>query len=327
MSWRDRQYQQSSQRAPSLPWIQWQNDGSNIDPRQPLGGPFQPNSQAVALARQMGIEEPEKNPVRIPGIPATLYFRSGASEEGVFAPEITVAVLGNRFYWAKKNESPRRGKCPGAGWRGKTQYVVLVEDGDRVIGPTMLTFTGWAGTYFANAFEVFAGAVEKATDGKAPARVFWATFRSSGTEMVGRENKSRITTAVWTGDSETFDPNAVYVGDAVADQIEALFPEVMEWCENLEYQPNGNDGSNGNGKEPAPVSTAPQPQPKNPDAPAGEAQWRLVRKLMAEIGIEGQEAQDRALRKRGFDPANLTMGQASVLIGRLKAAKNGNGGK
>ena len=66
-----------------------------------------------------------------------------------------------------------------------------------------------------------------------------------------------------------------------------------------------------------------RPQPRNPDGPATQAQWGLIRKLLTEIGIEGDEAQDDALCKAGFAPDGLTVSQASEAINRLLAKKNG----
>ena len=62
-------------------------------------------------------------------------------------------------------------------------------------------------------------------------------------------------------------------------------------------------------------------------APATEKQVKLVFTLLRELGYRSEERAREVLRKKGYDPDNLSKEEASELIERLKKARARNGKK
>ena len=302
MGWQDRQYERIET---VLPFIQWVNSGANLEPRSEVGGFAQPLDQAQILG------------VNIPGEVRVLHHKGGKTTDVVFNTELVIAVLTTRFGWVKNG---RMLSAYESGARGKLQALCLVRDADKVAGPVILTFTGLAGSEFNAALSVHRETVRKATAASAPAYAFFGVFRSGGIKMVGNGSQSPITTVEY---GEGFDPDAAFVGDEALDALN--WAQIEAW--ESAWQQNGSsyddDGAGANGNSAAQQS---QPKPKNPTAPASESQRGLIRRLMAELGIEG-EKQNKALRKRtGYDPKTLTMEQASDVIQRLMSAKESRNG-
>ena len=245
----------------------------------------------------------------------TLINSEGGTEEGIYTASLEMAVITRRFRWKRgkgRNTQYAVGKRPGPGWRGQLHILALVRGADgNWHGPVAVTYTGLAGSSFQEAYRQFREAAETVVGEGTPLWQFFGTYQAGGTEMVGSEAKSPITTVVCDCDGG-FDPEAQYIGDEMAQEVESLAEQVRAWRDAWR---NAGNGDGGEGDTPTP-----KPKPKDPSAPASKAQWGLIRRLLTELGYEGEERQNKVLRKKGFDPANLTMGQASELIGRLQKA-------
>ena len=256
----------------------------------------------------MPVEQMERLERSIPGEVRNLHHRGGDATEVVFTAELEAAVLDTRFVWVKDGQA-----LPDYedGARGKLQALALVRDVEgQPAGPVILTFKGLSSREFSEALKAHRETVRQASGGKAPAWAFFGRYTAGETEMRGSGRKSLVTSVLYDGNG--FDPDAAYVGDGATSSIEALWRDIDAWKAAWD-QNGGNDGNR---------VPSEGPQIKDPDAPATEAQWRLVRKLMGELGLDDERHQDEALAEKGFDPEALTKGQASELIERLKVARD-----
>jgi hypothetical protein len=296
MGWQDREYERTDDMM-VYPFVQWVNAGGSLEPRSDTGGFALPLDQAAILGTQ------------IPGEVRVLHHRGGDRTEVVFTAALEAAVLATRFAWIKDGQVVPAYE-PGA--RGKLQALALVRDaGGHTAGPVMLTFKGHTSKQFSEAMKAHRESVRKATANKAPAYAFFGAYQAGEVQMVGSGQQSPVTTI---GLTDGFDPDAAYVGDEALDVLD--WDQVDGWKTAWD-QPEGANG-NGNGARS-------KPEPKNPDAAASEAQWRLVRKLLSDLGYADEAKQDEAIGKAGYNPEDLTMGQASELIERLQTARQKNG--
>ncbi|MCP4538094.1 MAG: hypothetical protein GY832_13215, partial [Chloroflexi bacterium] len=305
MSWKDRTYKRTSEAA-SFPFIQWINDGGALEPRNEIGGFAMPLDQAAVLG------------ANIPGDVRAIHHRNGNSTEVVFSTALQVAVLETRFCWTKnKHVVP----AYETGARGKLQALALVRDvGGHTVGPVMLTFKGLTSKQFGAALREQRELVRKATVGKAPTYAFFGTYQAGEVKMVGNGQKSAITTVTLAANG--FDPDAAFVSDAALDTLD--WDQIDAWKAVWEL-PGGADSNRSplaSGKVEHKTKSTAAKTSTDPDAKASDAQWSFIRKLMKEIGIGEDEAvQNAAIRKQtGFDPAKLTVSQASDLIERLQKA-------
>jgi hypothetical protein len=289
------------------PFIQWINNGGSLEPRSDAGGFALPSDQAAILG------------AKITGDVRVIHHRGGDQTEVVFTTALEAAVLTTRFCWVKDGQAIP-GYEPGA--RGKLQALVLVRDASgNPAGPALLTFRGYAGKQFSAALKEHRETVRKATANRAPAYAFFGRYEAGGVQMVGSGQQSPITTLIYAGDG--FDPDAAYAGDGALDGLD--WDQVEAWSEAWDRP--GSNGSDGDDGEDGASSTsrASPLSPKAPDALASEAQWRLIRKLLEQLGYAGEIRQDQAIGKAGYNPQALTMDQASTLIERLQAARQKNG--
>ena len=244
--WQSRQYRHGGD-AQGFPFVQFVNSGGDLDPRQPQGGFAAPVDQGVC----------------IPGVAATLHHKGGGTTAVIYAPELTMAVVQTRFAWAKGG---RRLPVYEAGARGKLQVLGVVQT---TAGPqvAMLTFTGIAGRNFGAVRKAHADSVRKATGSKAPAWAFWLTVQTDGTEMAGKEGaQSPVTKLALVRE---VNPDTDYVGDVVADQVEALLDgPAAQWA--AAWGGVSDEHSNGDEQEPA-HATAPARPAARPAAPARPA--------------------------------------------------------
>ncbi len=304
MSWRDRTYKRTSETA-AFPFIQWINDGGSLEPRSEIGGFGMPLDQAAMLG------------ANTPGDVRAIHHRSGNTTEVIFGAALRIAVLETRFCWIKDKQVVPAYE-PGA--RGKLQAMALVRDaGDNTVGPVMLTFKGLTSKQFSAALREQREVVRKATAGKAPTYAFFGTYQAGEIKMVGNGAKSPVTTIVLAADG--FDPDVTFVGNETLDGLD--WDQIDAW--KAAWDQPGANGSNGHEGETtsfAPRENKRQAKTENP-VKATESQWRLIRKLMQEIGIGADEnVQNAAIRKQtGYDPAELTVSQASSVIDRLQKVK------
>ncbi|MEE8392456.1 MAG: hypothetical protein V3S14_16880 [Anaerolineae bacterium] len=303
MSWQDRTYRRTNETV-LIPFIQWVNDGGSLQPRNEIGGFGMPLDQAAMLG------------ANIPGDARAIHHRSGDTTEVIFSSALQVAVLETRFCWIKDKQVIPAYE-PGA--RGKLQAMALVRDADgHTVGPVLLTFKGHAGKQFGAALREQREAVRKATASKAPTYAFFGTYQAGEIEMVGTGQQSPITTVTLAADG--FDPDAAFVGDVALDALD--WDQIDAW--KAAWEQPGANGSNGASDGPTPsASDEAKYQPKDPDVKATESQWSFIHKLMQEIGVGADEdVQNAAIRKQtGYDPAELTVSQASDLIDCLQKAK------
>jgi hypothetical protein len=247
MSWEDREYQHSDEGGASFPFVQWQNDGAQLDPRNPRGGFVMPEDQMHSLGTYPADAEV-----------CSLTFRNGESITAFFAEQMEVAVLTTRFCWIKDGDRVNT-YVPGA--RSKLQALCLMRDaGSRLAGPMMLTFRGIPGKLFAEAYKKHRARVNKATKGGAPSYAFVMRIAAGEPVMVGSQQQSRITPVLLV---DGFDPDVNYVGDGILDAIDndGFWNEVKAWRKAWAIPgPNGDgeveDGENGHEESDTGRSTA-----------------------------------------------------------------------
>jgi len=226
MSWKDRTYQMMDEGGASYPFVQWINDGGQLDPRSPRGGFAMPEEQMEDLGAY-----PAGANVR------ALTFRNGESTTVFFTEQMEVVVLATRFCWLKDGNRVSN-YVPGA--RSKLQALCLMRGDTGFAGPMMLTFRGIPGKHFAEAYKKHRARVRKATKGAAPSYAFVMRIAAGEPTMVGSRQQSRITPVVLADD---FDPDASYVGDAVLDSFDnkEFWAEVKAWREAWAIPgPNGD---------------------------------------------------------------------------------------
>lgn len=173
-----------------------------------------------------------------------------------------------RFAWIKDGH---RISAYVEGARGKLQLLCYVKDSEGCwMGPVMLTATGLASKDISDAIKAHRERVYKATRGKAPAAYFGMILNAGESQMGGGKQKSKVTPIVLESD---FDADRDYVGDTVADEIEAVWEiQFKPWADAWKNNP----GPNGDGEVPGTeeyednTSAAPQ-RPAAAPAPARPA--------------------------------------------------------
>ncbi len=298
MSWQNRAASQilHEETVSEYPFIQYVNDGSTLTPHQPTGGFAMAADQTDVLgAAPHGATE------------HTLTFSNGAYEAVHFTDWLRFAPLVTRFAWIKDGNRLDT-YVPGA--RGKLQALGYVETEQGFAGPVMLTVKGMASKDLSQALREHRQAVRKATQGQAPSPFFSVLLHAGEPTLRGTKQKSRATPIVR---DSGFDPDRDYVGDALADIIEAEWETYKQWAAAWQNNP----GPNGEGELPdsdpsddAEGVPAPAPTATHQAEPVPESTRRLLTALM---------------RGKGFAPADiaaaldgLTADTAQALIAELK---------
>ena len=256
MPWNNRQSTIKDSAGPSYPYIQLVNDGNSLDPRSTNGGFAMPVEQSeTAGFVPAGMEQ------------RNLIFRDNAPTPVYFGEYLEVAPMVTRFAWIKDGH---RISAYVEGARGKLQLLCYVKDSEGCwMGPVMLTATGLASKDISDAIKTHRERVYKATRGKAPAALFGMILTAGETQMGGSKQKSKVTPIVLESD---FDADRDYVGDTVADEIEAVWEiQFKPWADAWKNNP----GPNGDGEVPGTEeyednASAPQ-RPVAPPAPARPA--------------------------------------------------------
>jgi len=300
MAWQDRNDSQILQEEMvcEYPFIQYVNDGSTLDPRETTGGFAMSAEQAELLkATPNGAVE------------HTLIFSTGESEAVFFTDWLRFVPLATRFAWVKDGNR-LGGFVDGA--RGKLQALGYVETENGYAGPVMLTVKGMASKDLAQALREHRQTVRKATQGKAPSVFFSVLLHAAEPEMRGTKQKSRATPIAR---SNEFDPDVDYVGDELADIIEAEWETYKQWAAAWEHNPGPNgDGELADGDVPVEeegyVPDAPARTGKADAAPASESTKRLLTALMRGKGFT-PDAIDSALD-------GITADAAQDLLAELK---------
>lgn len=279
MSWQNRANSQILQEemVSEYPFIQYVNDGGTLEPREPTGGFAMPTDQveSVGAAPHGAIEH-------------TLIFSTGEREQVYFTDRLRFVPLTKRFAWIKDGNRLRN-FVDGA--RGKLQVLGYVETADSFAGPVMLTVKGLASKDLTQALRDHRQAVRKATQGQAPSAFFALRLHAEEPTLRGTKQKSRATPIAR---ANTFDPDSDYVGDELADIIEAEWETYKQWAAAWQHNP----GPNGDGELAGVDSVADEDEHGNAagtapmDAsPASESTKRLLTALM---------------RGKGFAPAAIT---------------------
>ena len=300
MSWQDRNNSQILQEemVSEYPFIQYVNDGGSWEPREATGGFAMSAEQAELLkATPHGAVE------------HTLIFSTGESEAVFFTDWLRFVPLATRFAWVKDGNR-LGGFVDGA--RGKLQALGYVETADGYAGPVMLTVKGMASKDLAQALREHRQAVRKATQGKAPSSFFAVLLHAGEPAMRGTKQKSRATPIVR---SNEFDPDVDYVGDELADLIEAEWELYKQWAAAWEHNPGPNgDGELADGDVPVEEEGAAPDVPtkagKADAVPATESTKRLLTALMRGKGFT-PDAIDSTLD-------GITADAAQALLAELK---------
>ena len=234
MSWKDRCCSSRINEVVSYPFIQFIHDGGTFEPRKEHGAFVITREQTELLAA-----------APVGATPHKLHFRNGAEENVAAADKITLVPLKTRFAWIKNGD--RVGNYV-KGARGKMQVLAYVlanpfdqESAGELIyaGPVLLTFKGLASKQVNEALKGHRARVRQATKGKAPSAYFAMTLTVGEPKMVGKKQKSRITPIALLDNN--FDPDSRYVGDELADVIEAEQENYQTWAAAWKYPgPNGD---------------------------------------------------------------------------------------
>jgi len=218
MGWQDRKQSNVAQDEPGLayPFVQWINNGKDVDPRQATGGWFMPEESLNLFdAMPVGAEAAEMN------------FSTGDTSIGVFAQALTIAPLQSRFAWARtENDREVLSRSYVEGARGKLQVLgyVLTERGYK--GPIFITVKGTVSGDVIEALKAHRERVRLATKG-APSPYFGMVLQAGEPVRRGKKGQQSLVTPITL--DEDFDPDAAYVGDMIADEIEARWDEFKEW--------------------------------------------------------------------------------------------------
>ncbi len=298
MSWQSRSHSPLLQEEAlaEYPFIQYVNDGGTLDPREATGGFGMTLEQAEALgAAPLGAS------------PHTLHFSNGESNPGYFTAWLRFAPLATRFAWTKDGN---RVETFVAGARGKLQVLGYVETDAGFRGPVMLTVKGMASKDLAVALREHRQAVRKATEGQAPSAFFGLLLHAGAPTLRGAKQQSRATPILRAAD---FDPDRDYVGDELADAIEAELETTRQWAAAWQHNP----GPNGEGELPgndgaaeAEAESAAESDAADASPPAPENTLRLLTAL---------------LRGKGYTPelisatlTGITVNAAQALLDELK---------
>ena len=235
MSWKNRNAIPVNESI-SYPFMQFVHRGGSLEPRMEQGAFAMTLEQTDYLgAAPVGSQ------------PHTLHFSSGDSENVAATPRVTIVPLVTRFAWIK--DGHRVGTYV-KGARGKLQLLAYVLanpfDDDRAgeviyAGPMMLTFKGLASKQVNDALKAHRSRVRKATRGQAPSVYFTMTLGVEAPRLAGSgQQQSRITPITLVEDDE-FNPDEHYIGDALADIVEAEWETYQTWAQAWKQPgPNGD---------------------------------------------------------------------------------------
>lgn len=221
MSWKDRKTEIKDE-GQEYPFVQWVNRGGDLDPRRNAGGFFMVEEQlkfSGLTVEQFGTK-------------ATLIFSNGDSASGAFAPRLTLVPLAERFAWVSKDAQNRAqfSQKYTDGARGKKQVLaVLFTANDQPAAKVVvLTMTGTVTNDLSNALKAHRQRVRTATGGKAPACFFALTLQAGAPVQRGKQGKASTVTPLELVPEFTADAN--YIGDALADVIEAEYAVYQAWA-------------------------------------------------------------------------------------------------
>ncbi|MEA3309313.1 MAG: hypothetical protein U9Q70_07365, partial [Chloroflexota bacterium] len=230
MSWQAKsensQVMKNDQYQPSYPFIQYINQGATLEPQQPRGGFAISEEQYTELgAYPVGAEM------------CNLRFRDGTETAVMFATELSIAPLVTRFSWVQDGHR-LSDYTPGA--RGKLQLLTLIQTDEGLVGPVMLTVKGLTSKQLMAGLRQHRKSVKQATDGAAPAAFFTFKIQSGQPRMVGSGTRKSKITPVNFVESAEFNPDAAYIGDQLADFVEAEWETFAEWAAAWDQAgPNG----------------------------------------------------------------------------------------
>ena len=310
MAWQDQEYQRFNEPSgPDFTYISWVNPGAGL----PNPGFF------LALDQEADVTIPGENVSRLQ--------RDGSETPGVYASALDLACIAHRFRWERGNGHGKEyatGKYPGGGWRGRTQVLALVRNPEGMpVGPVVLTFSGWAGSFFREAMDAHAEAVEAAlhacgADENTPPWIFCGRYTFCGeVEMVGNGQKSAVARATY--DARLLeDLNATWIGQDAADRIQAMADQVKSWRDA--WNGNGHHAGDNPAASLGPERTADFAADQSPESPAAATQWGQIRKLMRTLGYGDVARQDAVIAEKGYDPDALTQAEAGEIIRKLEQA-------
>ena len=269
MGWKDRQDSAVKDAEPEArhPYAQWVNRGGDLDPRHDRGGFF------ISVENLAMLGDPD-----IPGAEAvTFHHSTNDYSTGVLLQEIQASIIIDRFAWSLYNEATRRTSLSMEyveGARGKRQALVLLKTVDGYVGPMMITLTGMVSKDMDTATATHRQMVRQATGGEGATAWFWATLGAGEPVRLGKGATSSMGTPILYREPEggLFNPDALYIGDEAADQIEAAFGEFQTWANAWEERygkgaaastvhAEDNEDYTGSREEPPPFDTEPQQAP------------------------------------------------------------------
>ncbi len=268
MTWQSRTASALLQEESSAeyPFIQYVNDGGTLEPRKPNGGfAFSADQVETLGAPPQG------------ATPHTLVFSNGATNAVFFTDWLRFVPLATRFAWVKDGN---RLETFVEGARGKLQALGFVETETGFRGPVMLTVKGMASKDLSTALREHRQAVRKGTQGQAPSVFFALLLHAGEPTLRGGKQKSRATPILRSAD---FDPDRDYVGDALADTIEAEWAAYKQWATAWQRNP----GPNGEGEladSDAPGADEP-PVSRDTSPPAPDNTVRLLTALLRGKGF------------------------------------------
>lgn len=207
--------------------------------------------------------------------PCELHFGGGGSESVGVVDQLTFVPLTTRFAWVK-DDHRLEDYVPGA--RGKLQVLTYVlaeplneEEGELIFaGPVMLTYKGLASKHMNDALKQQRTRVHRATQGNAPSVYFRMTVQVGTPRMAGSAGQQSRITPISLVETEEFDPDAAYIGDGLAQIIEASWDEYRAWADAWDAAgPNGDGEIEESASEPAPQSLSMSLPFKSAKYPAG----------------------------------------------------------
>jgi len=259
--WHNRQFKDFEEGGASYPFIQFMSRGTLMDPAQSRGKFAITEEQVLALANGA-----EKDAIPQNAEPLELVFGSGERTPAYATKGLVVIPVLTRFAWVK-NGFRLPGYAKGA--HGKLQLLCYVANSsNKFVGPLMLTVSGLASKDLKNALREQSNTVRKATQGQAPAYAFSMLLAVGAPIMRGSQQQSQACPIVldkdW-GAALVEQPDNYYIGDELADEIEARQEEFKAWAKAWSKSgPNGDGEVAGSESQPA------------PDAPPDTAVTRTV---------------------------------------------------
>lgn len=255
MSWNNRQFNSGFEEGgASYPFIQFMSRGTLMSPAQSRGKFAMTKEQVLALANGT-----EKDAIPQNAEPLELVFGSGKRAPAYATKGLVVVPILTRFAWIKDGF-----RLPGytKGAHGKLQLLCYIaNDSNDFVGPLMLTASGLASKDLKNALREHGNIVRKATQGQAPAYAFSALLTVGAPVMRGSQQQSQACPIVLDADWEktlTEHLDDYYIGDQLADEIEARQEEFKTWAAVWSQSGPNGDGEVA-GADPEPDENQPSP--------------------------------------------------------------------